>query len=307
MNSVARFGASDLSGIMPPMVTPFDESEEIDEGALRVQVKFMLDRKVHGLVSGGSAGEGFTLSTDELRRIVAITCEEVGGRVPVVAGIIVDSTRQAIESARAVADLGVAALQITPVHYIYKPDDESTFDHFRAVADEVGIPILIYNVIPWNYVSTELLLRMMREIPLVVGVKQSAGDLKTLADLIIYAQPEDRILAAIDALLYPSFALGAHGVISQILAAIPGPCVELWNLVQSGAHVEARQLHERMLRLWNAIYSQNRVAVTKHVLALQGCPTGLPRRPLAPASASQRAAVRQPLADLVGNHVLARA
>lgn len=301
MSTTSKFKPADLYGILPPLVTPFTQDEEINDAALREQVKFMLNRKVHGLVSGGSAGEGFALSTDELRRIVAITAEEVNGQVPVVAGIIVDSTRQAIERAKAVADLGVAALQVTPVHYIYKPDDQSTFDHFRAVAEEVGIPVLVYNVIPWNYASTDLLLKMMREIPLVVGVKQSAGDLKTLADLILNKQPQDRIFAAIDALLYPSFALGADGVISQILAAIPGPCVELWDLVQAGDHLRARQLHERMLRLWNAIYSPNRVAVTKHVLALQGCPSGYPRRPLAPASAAQRAAVRQPLMDLVGD------
>lgn len=307
MSSKPRFGPSEIVGILPPMTTPFTADEEIDEKALRAQARFMMDQGVHGIVSGGSAGEGFALSTDELRRIVSITCEEVGDRMPVVAGIIVNSTRQAVERARAVADLGVSALQITPVHYIYKSDDESIVRHFRTVADEVGLPIIIYNVVPWNYISPKLLVRMMREIPEVFGVKQSASDVKTLADLMIFARPEDRIYAAIDALLYPTFVLGVHGAISQILSAVPGPCVELWNAVQAGDHDRARTLHERLLRLWHAIYADNRVAVTKYVQTLQGCPGGLPRSPLPEATPEQKAAVRQPLAALVGEDRLLKA
>jgi 4-hydroxy-tetrahydrodipicolinate synthase len=307
MSTKPKFAASEIYGILPPMTTPFTADEEIDEKALRAQARFMIEQGVHGIVSGGSAGEGYALSTDELRRICAVTCEEVGDRMPVIAGIIVNSTRQAVERAKAVADLGVSALQITPVHYIYKPDEEATFRHFERVAGDVGLPIIVYNVVPWNYIAPALLLRMMREIPAVIGVKQSASDVKTMADLIIGARPADRIYAAIDALLYPTFALGAHGAISQILAAVPGPCVELWNLVQAGDHVAARALHEKLLRLWNTIYADNRVAVTKYVQSLQGCPGGRPRAPMPEASAAQKAAVRQPLADLVGAERLRKA
>ena len=294
------FKPEEISGILPPMVTPFKSNEEIDEQALRLEARYMMSQGVHGLVAGGSAGEGNTLSTEELRRVIAITAEEAGGKMPVVAGIIVDSTRQAVEKAKAVADLGVSALQVTPVHYIYKTDDEGMLRHFRAIYDAVGIPILVYNVIPWNYLSVGLLQRMMREVPGIVGVKQSAGDMKSLADLILDARPQDRIFAAIDALLYPSFALGAHGVISQILSAIPGPCVELWNLVQANDHPAAVKLHYRILRLWNAIAGDNRLAVTKYTLSLQGVPTGIPRAPLTPASPAQQQAAHKALAELIG-------
>ena len=139
----------------------------------------------------------------------------------------------------------------------------------------------------------------MREVPGVIGVKQSAGDLKLLADLIATARPQDRILSGIDALLYPAFALGAHGIISQILSAVPGAAVKLWDLVQAGDHQGARELHVRMLRLWNAIYSDNRVAVTKFALSLQGVPVGRPRRPLLPPTPAQQAAVREAIVGLV--------
>lgn len=301
MTKTPRFAPSEISGILPPLTTPFDADEEIDGTALAAQTRFMIDQGVHGIVAGGSAGEGYTLSTEELRRVVGTVCEEVAGDLPVIAGIIVDSTRQAIEKAKVVADLDVSALQITPVHYIYKPDAAATAQHFRDIADEVGLPIIIYNVIPWNYLSPALLLELMRDIPEVIGVKQSAGDLKLLADLMIEGRPEDRIYAAIDPLLYPSFTLGVHGVISQILAAVPGPCVKLWNAVQAGDHANARDLHERLLRLWNAIYADNRVAVTKYVQQLQGCPSGRPRRPMPDATSTQKNAVRAPLIDLVGS------
>jgi 4-hydroxy-tetrahydrodipicolinate synthase len=301
------FSADQIRGILPPLVTPFDADEEVDEGALRQQVRYMLAQGVHGLVAGGSTGEGFTFSREDLCRVVAVTAEESNGCVPLIPGIIVNSTREAIARARLVAEFRPSALQVTPAHYIFRTDDDSMVRHFREIYDAVGIPILIYNVIPWNYLSPALLHRIMRDVPGVIGVKQSAGDLKLLADLIAESEPGKRILSGIDSLLYPAFALGAHGVISQLLAAVPGAAVKLWNLVQAGDHVAARELHERLLRLWNAIYSDNRVAVTKFALSLQGVPVGRPRRPLLPPTAAQQAAVRGAIAPLLPPEHLALA
>jgi 4-hydroxy-tetrahydrodipicolinate synthase len=292
---------TEIRGVIPPLVTPFRDDETIDEAAMRQQLRYMLGKGVHGIVVGGSAGEGFTLTRDELRRITAIAAEEVNGRLPLIPGIIANSTREAILRAKELADLGVDALQITPPHYIFRTDDEAMLQHFRDIYEEVGIPILIYNVIPWNYLSPALLLRIMREVPGVFGVKQSAGDLKLLSELVVAARPKERILGAIDALVYPCFAVGAHGMISQILAALPGPCVEMWNLVQAGQHTEALDLHKRMLRVWSAISSDNRVAVTKYTLSLQGIPTGRTRRPLSPPSEAQKAAVREVIHLVLGH------
>ena len=292
------FRPSEISGILPPLLTPLADDENVDEASLRGLARFMLDQGVHGLVVGGSSGEGFNLSIDELRQITAVVGEELGDRGPLIAGVIANSTREAIERARAVADLGVSALQLTPVHYIYKTEDEAMIRHFRAVYDAVGIPIIVYNVVPWNYLSPGLLLRMMREEPGVIGVKQSAGDLKLLADLLNDAAPGDRIYAAIDALLYPSIALGAHGVISMLAAAAPRQCLELWEAVQRGDHAAALGLHRKMLRLWNAIFADNRVATSKFALSLQGAPTGVSRRPTPPVTPAQQATIRAAIAAL---------
>jgi 4-hydroxy-tetrahydrodipicolinate synthase len=295
----ARFGAKDLHGIIAPMTTPFTRKGEVDEAAFRKQVQFLIKAGVHGLAVGGSTGEGHTLSGAEATRLVRIAMVEARGRVPVVAGIIVDSTRQAIERAEAVADLGPAALQITPVHYLFRPDDKHMLEHFRTVGRATKIPILIYNVIPWSYLSPALLIRIMKDVPQVVGVKQSAGDMKLLADLLLGAPPAARILSAVDALMYPSFALGAHGAVAAILTAAPAAQVRLWDLVQAGEHEAARRLHEKLLVLWNAMIDDNLPATVKFALSEQGVPGGYPRAPMPAASPRQQRAIAGALKKLL--------
>ncbi|MFO1026713.1 MAG: dihydrodipicolinate synthase family protein [Acetobacteraceae bacterium] len=296
---------SKLFGIIPPTATPFTADGEIDYAAARTQVNWLIGQGVHGLATGGSTGEGHTLDIDEFRRLMAETTQEVAGRVPVVAGIIVDSTRDAIRRGKAVADLGVAALQVTPVHYLFRPTDDAMVEHFRALTEETGLPVIIYNVIPWSYLSPALLCRIMREVPGVIGVKQSAGDLKLVADLMTMIQPGNLIFSAVDALLYPSFALGAHGSIAAILTAAPRACVDLWDAVQRGDHRTALTLHTRLLALWNAMVGDNLPACTKYAQTLQGCPGGLPRAPMPPASEAQQAAVRAALRGVLGEGRLA--
>ena len=288
-----------LSGIIPPMTTPFDAAGELDEGAIRAQVRWLIEAGVHGLAAGGSTGEGHALDQDELRRLVATVADEAAGRIPVIAGIIVDSTRDAIRRGQAVEGLGVAALQVTPVHYLFRPDDDAMQGHFRAIAEATGVPIVIYNVVPWSYLSPQLLVRILREVPGVIGVKQSAGDLKLLADLLISAPSGKKIFSAVDALLYPSFALGAHGSIAAILTAAPAACVQLWDAVQAGDHAQALDLHRRLLALWNALVADNLPACTKYAQTLQSVPAGHPRTPMPPASPAQQRAIQAALRGLV--------
>ena len=281
-----------LMGIIPPMTTPFDGNEEVDERALRANVRYLIEQAgVHGLAVGGSTGEGHTLSVDELVRAVGAAAEEAQGRVPVIAGIIVDSTRQAVERGRALAGVDVAALQVTPVHYLFKPDDEMMVRHFATIADRLSLPVLIYNVIPWSYCSPRLLVRAITEVDGVIGVKQSASDLKLLADLLLELGDQGLVMSAVDALLYPSFCLGAHGAIAAILTAVPQLCVRLWDAVQAGDHAQALDLHARLLRIWNAIAGDNLPANCKCAMEFQGRAAGLPRSPMGASSAAQREAI----------------
>ena len=295
---MTEFGPDAIRGIVPPMTTPFSAAGAIEEAAFRAEARFLLDAGVHGLAVAGSTGEGHALSTGEVCRLTAMAVEEADGRAPVVAGIIVDSTAQAIERGRAAAEAGAAALQVTPVHYLFRPDDAHMKEHFREMADAVASPIIIYNVVPWTYLSPELLVEIMTDIPGVVGVKQSAGDLKLFADLMATAPEGARIMSAVDALMYPSFTLGAHGAVAAILTAAPRACVTLWDAVAEGDHPAALDLHLRLLVLWNAMIDDNLPAAVKAALDFQGLEGGLPRRPMPAASNSQRNAIAAALKEL---------
>ena len=277
-----------LHGVIPPITTPFRDDQSIDDDGFRETVEFTLSKGVHGICIGGSTGEGHTLTTEELAHCVSMAAEVIRGRVPLVAGIIANSTRSAIEKSEAVDSVGVDALQVTPVHYVFTPDEDATLAHFERLCSASRSPVVIYNVVPWNYLSPNLLVRIMERLDGVIGVKQSAGDLKLMADLLISA-PENRVvLSAVDALLYPSFALGAHGTIAANPAAIPGVCVGLWEAVQFGDHERALKIHQAMLKFWNTVFSENLPANVKYCLRKQGVPAGGPRMPM-PATSPEQA------------------
>ncbi len=270
------------TGVIPPMTTPFAKDGEIDFKLVAPQVDWLIGAGSHGMAAGGSTGEGHTLDHEEYRDLIAATVEAAGGRA------------QALACACRLAALRERA---TPVHYLFKPDEQAMVDHFRRMADETGMPIIIYNVVPWSYLSPALLTRIMTEVPLVVGVKQSAGDLKLFADLMMMA-PDKLIYSAVDALMYPSYTLGAHGSIAAILTAAPHASVALWDAVKAGNHPLALELHKKLLTLWNAVIADNLPACTRFAQTLQGLPKTYPRAPMPEASPAQQAAIRSALAGL---------
>ncbi|MBT5896700.1 MAG: dihydrodipicolinate synthase family protein [Rhodospirillaceae bacterium] len=290
---------TELSGVIPPSTTPFDENGEILFADAAAQVDWLISQGARGVAVGGSTGEGHTLTAEEGRDLVAAGVEAAAGRAPIIAGIICDSTREAARRGKMVAELGPAALQVTPVHYLFRPTDDAMVEHFRTMAGETGQKIIIYNVVPWTYLSPELLIRIMDEVPEVIGVKQSAGDLKMFADLMADVQPGKLIFSAVDALMYPSYTLGAHGSIAAILTAAPGPSVALWDAVKDGDHEAAHELHLKLLRLWNALMPHDNLpAATKFAQSLQGVPSGWPRQPMPPADGDQQRNIRAALKGL---------
>ena len=287
-----------LRGIVPPVAMPFDDGGHIVHGAIGEQLDMMVASGVHGVVVGGSTGEGHTLTRDEFAAVAETAHKAVAGRVPLLAGLIVNSTKEAIERATLLRGMTIAALQITPVHYLFKPDAEHTIEHFRAIHAACNLPILIYNVVPWNYLDVTLMLRIMREVPGVIGMKQSAGDLKSVSDLVAGVAPGNVVFTGTDALLYPAFALGVHGAISALTTAVPGVCVKLWNAVAGGDHKTALDLHRRLAVLWNAMPHDNLPACVKYAQHRQGLVLYPPRAPMMRVSDAQRAAIDAALKQL---------
>lgn len=287
-----------LAGVIPPTATPFTADGDIDLPILRKQIAFMQRSGVHGVCVGGSSGEGHTLDSDELRLLWNTTAEELGGALPLVAGVIINSTRQARERCKIARESGAVALQVTPPYYVFKPSDDALVEHFRVISEDSGLPVIIYNVVPWCYLSPDLLVRIMREVPGVIGVKQSNGDLKLMAELLLRAPADKLIFTAVDALLYPSFALGAHGTIAANPAAVPRHVVALWNAVKRGDHVTGLTLHKQLLNLWDTISCDDLPACIKYVQSLQGVPMSYPRAPMRVPDAQRRARIKAALRDM---------
>ncbi|UPA27154.1 dihydrodipicolinate synthase family protein [Shinella oryzae] len=291
--------AAKLTGIIPPITMPFDQNGTLVPSAIAEQVNFMVEQGVHGMVAGGSTGEGHTLNDADFTTSMRAVHDAIDGRVPFLAGLIINSTRAAIERVQMLKGMNIAALQVTPVHYLFKPSADATVQHFRTIWEETGIPIIIYNVVPWNYLSCDLMLRIMDEVPGVIGMKQSAGDLKLVSDLLHRMKPENVVLTGTDALLYPAFSLGVHGAISALTSAVPGLTVKLWDLVKAGDHKAALDLHYRIADLWDVLPHDNLPACVKYCQHRQGLPLHLPRQPMEPVNDSQKALIDRALDALL--------
>lgn len=298
-NPIAQSVRNTLTGILPPLAMPFDDNGDLVKGALKPQIDLMVASGVRGVVAGGSTGEGHTLSTEEFVQAMTEAYEVTAGRVPFVAGLIVQSTREAVNRVKMLKGMEIAALQVTPVHYLFKPDLEATVEHFRVIWEETRIPILIYNVIPWNYLSVDAMLTIMDRVPGVVGMKQSSGDLKSVSDLLLAAKPENVVLSGIDALLYSAFSMGAHGAISALTCAVPGVTVKLYDAVQRGDHETGKDIHFRLNALWNSMRHDNLPACVKYVHSRQGLPFFHPRAPMERVTDAQKAKMDKALGPVL--------
>lgn len=299
VSSPANSPRQQLTGVMPPITMPFDAQGKLVKGGLQEQIDFIIGHGARAVVAGGSTGEGHTLSEAEFDSAMREAYESTAGRVPFVAGLIVQSTRDAIERVQRLKGLNIAALQVTPVHYLFKPDADATVQHFRDIYEATKTPIIIYNVIPWNYLSVDLMLRIMHEVAGVIGMKQSGGDLKSVSDLLLRCKPENLVLSGVDALLYPGFCLGMHGAITALTSAVPGVVVKLQKCVQNGDHDTAREIHFKLNALWNSLNHDNLPACVKYIQHLQGLPMFEPRAPMMRVTDAQKSAIKNALRPLL--------
>jgi 4-hydroxy-tetrahydrodipicolinate synthase len=287
-------------GIIPPMVTPFDDGEDIDTRALQGEAEYLIGVGCMALTVGGSTGEGAGFSPEEVRTAVRAVATQARGRVPVIAGAIPDTTREAMSLGNAAREAAADALQITPPHYLFPPGPDDTVDYYRTVGQAVGLPIVVYNVVPWATIDVPTLVRLL-DLPEVCGVKQSGGDIHKLSELLYVARGKASILTAVDDLLYPSFALGADGAVAAILTAVPTLCVALFDAVQREDHAAALKVHDRLVPVWMALSGPNLPARVKVALKLQGRNGGRSRRPMIVPSGEDVRRIREALerADLV--------
>jgi 4-hydroxy-tetrahydrodipicolinate synthase len=286
-----------FKGVITALVTPF-RGDAIDEEALRRLVDEQIRAGVDGFVPVGTTGESPTVTVEEHIRIIKIVVEETRKRVPVIAGTGANSTREAIEltsEARAVGADGT--LQVTP--YYNRPTQDGLFRHFKAIADAVPLPMLVYNV-PGRTACDLLPETMARlcEVPLVVGIKEATGSAQRAAQIISRVGDRMVVLSGDDATAFPLYALGAHGCISVVSNVAPAEMAAMWDAAAAGNWNKARELHYRVFPLSEGLFIEANPIPVKAALAMMGKITDEIRAPLYPLSGANREKVRKILADL---------
>jgi 4-hydroxy-tetrahydrodipicolinate synthase len=283
---------------MTALITPFTSTGAIDEDAFRSLVRRQIAAGIHGLVACGTTGETPTLSHDEDEWVIATTLEiaserSSGPRVRVVAGTGSNSTATAIHSTRRAAELGVdAALVVAP--YYNKPDQRMLESHFRAVADEGDLPIIVYNVPGRTGVNVDAstLLRLA-EHPRIVAVKEASANMDQIATILRDRPAGFSVFAGDDTWTLPMLALGGDGVICTCSNEIPGEMAELCDAAFAGDWDCARRIHERWLPLMKANFAggPNPVPV-KAAMSMMGLCSDSLRMPLMPLDEPHRARLR---------------
>jgi 4-hydroxy-tetrahydrodipicolinate synthase len=261
------------------MMMPFGEDDRIAFGTLANEARFLKNSGVSGIVVGGSMGEGAGLSEAELSEAVRIVREAVDDKLPVLAGIIADSSAEAVRLARAARDAGACGLQVPPPHFRPSSDTSILEQYYRAITGGSGLPLIIYNVIPTAEAAVDSLQEIMDANPGVVGVKQSARNMHTLAALLATLRGKVKIFSAIDDMVYPSFMLGVDGTISGTSAVFPRETRAILEAVKSKDYRRALSIHERLAPIWRVIDQPDFPARAKYVVTLTGRDVGRPRRP----------------------------
>ena len=301
MTSIARTATTSrpaIRGALTALVTPFTRDGSLDEDAFRRLVRWQVLAGIDGLVPCGTTGEAPTLSSDERDRLIAATVETVSerpsrARVTVVAGTGTNDTAATIRATRRAAVLGAdAALVVAP--YYNRPDGRMLEAHFRAVADEGDLPIVVYNVPSrtGTNVDADTFLRLA-EHPRVVAVKEASGNLEQIARICRDRPRDVAVLAGDDAWTLPILALGGDGVVSVASNEIPGEMVALCAAARAGDWATARSHHERWLPLFLANFRGGPNPVpAKAALALMGLlDSDAVRGPLLPLDDEPRAAL----------------
>ena len=259
-----------FQGSFVALVTPF-RNGRLDEAKVRELVELHASHGTDGIVPCGTTGESPTLSHDEHKRVVEVVIEAARGRLKVVAGTGSNSTAEAIDLTRHAERAGAAgALVVNP--YYNKPTQDGLYRHFRAVAETVAIPILVYNIQSRTAVNVETatLERLVRDVKNVAGVKEASGSLDQMSQVIAACGPDFSVLSGDDNLTLPLLAIGGHGVVSVIANILPRETAEMVHAALEGDWKRARDLHYRLFPLARAAFLETNPIPIKEAMAMAG-------------------------------------
>ena len=260
-----------LRGCGTALVTPFHQDGSLDEQALRNLVSWQIESGIDFLVPCGTTGETPTLSHEEWLRVIDLTIEVAAGRVPIVAGATSNSTRDAVAKAQELADRSGVDAILTASPYYNKPTQEGQYQHFKAIAEAVNKPIILYNVPGRTAANIEPgTIARLAELPNIAGVKEASGNLTQIAEICSGAREGFSVLSGDDAMTLPVIAIGGVGVISVASNEIPREMAEMTRAAVNNNWQAAREIYQKYLPLMQANFIESSPMPVKAVLAMMG-------------------------------------
>ncbi len=285
-----------IQGAIVAIVTPF-KNGQVDEEKYRELIEFQIEQGTHGIVPCGTTGESATLSHAEHKRVVEICLDQVKKRVPVIAGTGSNNTAEALELTKHAEAAGAdAALMITP--YYNKPTQEGIYQHFKLIAENTRIPIIVYNV-PGRTALNLLpeTVARLAQFPNIIGIKEATGDLNQGAKVIRLCPEDFIVLSGDDFTAFPLMCIGGRGVISVISNVVPADMAGMCNAFFAGDYAKAKALHYKMFPLMEAMFFETNPVPAKTALKLLGRLNGDVRLPLCPMSAANEERLRQVMVE----------
>ena len=285
-----------FKGSFVAMVTPFTESGKVDEKGINELVEFHIKNGTDGIVPCGTTGESPTLSHEEHKRVVEITIKAVSGRIPVIAGTGSNSTREALDLTSHAKEAGAdGALIVVP--YYNKPTQKGLYLHYKEIADNVDIPIIVYNV-P-SRTGVNLLpetLAKLAELENIVAVKEASGNLEQMAQIVELCGDKITLLSGDDKLILPVLSIGGKGVISVVANIIPADVANMVREFEKGNYQTAQNIFiSKVYPLSSAMFYETNPIPVKTSVQLMGLPAGNLRLPLTPMSDDNLAKLKSDL------------
>ena len=283
-----------LRGCGTALVTPFHQDGSIDETALRNLVAWQVDSGIDFLVPCGTTGETPTLAHDEWLRVIEITVEVSAGRVPILAGATSNSTQEAVAKAKEVAAIAGVHAILTASPYYNKPTQEGQYRHFRAIAEAVDKPVILYNVPGRTSANLEpSTLARLSEVPNIAGVKEASGNMSQIAEVCNVVPEHFLVFSGDDAITLPVIALGGVGIISVASNEIPHEMAQMTRSALSNDWETARRIHRKYLPLMQANFIESSPLPVKAVLAMMGRIEEAYRLPLVPMRRDTRSRLQK--------------
>jgi 4-hydroxy-tetrahydrodipicolinate synthase len=238
----------EIRGIIPAVITPFTPDERVEEGAFRKVLHAMIDQGVHGLFPVGTGGEFFALTREEKERLMKVAVEEAAGRVFVMPNVGAITTAESVALARHAEAVGSDAVSVVTPFFL-KPSQEELFEHYKAICTAVKIPVLAYNIPDRTggvALSVATVSRLAKTISNFAGIKDSTGDLTNSAEILQACPPGFRVFMGRDTLIYAALLYGCVGAVAATANVAPGVAVGIYNAVQAGDLVKARELQAKL-------------------------------------------------------------